>query len=68
MRQAKQGFYINPPPKSPPLSYTDYNPSSTHLRIQIIYRDKIKVYYSSQAAAHADDYHECDNQGRITTS
>lgn len=33
--------------------------------MQIIYRDKIKVYYSSQAAAHADEYFE---NGEISNS
>lgn len=36
--------------------------------MKILYRDKIKVYYSSQAAAHGDEYYDGDNQGRLTTS
>jgi hypothetical protein len=46
-RQAKQGFYMQVPPKGPLQNYTEYTPGSVPFIAKILYRDKIKVYYSS---------------------
>jgi len=34
-----------------------------NFNVKIIYREKIKVYYSTLMNAHADDYFDGDNSG-----
>jgi len=53
------------PSKGPQVSKFNDNVmvGVTNFNIKIIYRDRIKVYYSSLLNAHQDDYFDGDNTG-----
>ncbi len=62
------GFYLPPPQRGPTTSYEATGPPGGNFRITILYRDKIKVYYSTLVNAHADDYHDGDGTSTSKTA